>query len=367
MSKTLSEIAQQLKNTDKEVQPNKTKSQSKRTQLIYAFNGTGKTRLSQEFKHLVYPKQDEDAMEESTETPIKLIYYNSFTEDLFYWEHSQELDTVPKLIIQPNNFINWILEEEGREKDIEDNFKHYINKNLNLKFEEGNSYVSFSSSDIDNLKLSKGEESIFIWSIFYTLIRSAIDSIKEYGDESDFKLLEYVFIDDPVSSLDDNHLVELAIDLSKLIKEAPDRIKFIITTHNPLFYNVLCNSIKSAKRWLFKNLEDGSYILENQNNDSPFSYHLYLKNEIENAINNNQIMKYHFHFMRHLLEKTSTFLGYDDWTELLPNNDNYETMILNLSSHSKQSGEEITEVKEKDKDKLRKLMDSINEKYHFKL
>ena len=364
MSKTLSEIAKQLKNTDKETKPKKT--QSKKTQLIYAFNGTGKTRLSQEFKHLVYPEQNEDTMEEPTETPIKLIYYNAFTEDLFYWEHSQEPDAAPKLLIQPNNFINWILEEEGREKDIEDNFKRYVNKNFDLRFEEGNSCVSFSLNSIDNLKISKGEESIFIWSIFYTLIRSILDSIKERRSESNFKSLEYVFIDDPVSSLDDNHLVELAIDLSKLIKEAPDRIKFIVTTHNPLFYNVLCNSIPSAKRWLFKNLEDGNYILENQNNDSPFSYHLYLKKEIKNAINNNQIMKYHFHFMRHILEKTSTFLGYGNWAELLPSDDNYETMILNLSSHSKQSGEEVVEIKEKDKERLRKLMNTVNEKYHFK-
>ena len=41
MSKTLTEIAQQLKDSQKKVQ------------LIYAFNGTGKTRLSREFKSLI--------------------------------------------------------------------------------------------------------------------------------------------------------------------------------------------------------------------------------------------------------------------------------------------------------------------------
>jgi len=44
MSKTLTEIAQQLKDANKKVQ------------LIYAFNGTGKTRLSREFKKLIAPK-----------------------------------------------------------------------------------------------------------------------------------------------------------------------------------------------------------------------------------------------------------------------------------------------------------------------
>ncbi|CZG67335.1 TPA: hypothetical protein ACG3NF_001196 [Legionella pneumophila] len=46
MSQTLTEIAQQLKNADKKVQ------------LIYAFNGTGKTRLSRAFKELIAPKNE---------------------------------------------------------------------------------------------------------------------------------------------------------------------------------------------------------------------------------------------------------------------------------------------------------------------
>lgn len=46
MGKTLKEIAQTLKNTEKKVQ------------LIYAFNGVGKTRLSREFKELIAPKNE---------------------------------------------------------------------------------------------------------------------------------------------------------------------------------------------------------------------------------------------------------------------------------------------------------------------
>lgn len=48
MSKTLTEIAQQLCDANKKVQ------------LIYAFNGAGKTRLSREFKELIAPKSGED-------------------------------------------------------------------------------------------------------------------------------------------------------------------------------------------------------------------------------------------------------------------------------------------------------------------
>ena len=54
MGKSLIEIAQTLKDADKKVQ------------LIYAFNGSGKTRLSREFKELIAPKElDADQQEES--------------------------------------------------------------------------------------------------------------------------------------------------------------------------------------------------------------------------------------------------------------------------------------------------------------
>ena len=89
MGKTLKEIAQTLKDTNKKVQ------------LIYAFNGVGKTRLSREFKELVVSKKEGEEQDE--EKPIKILYYNAFTEDLFYWDNDLDEDKNRKLIIHPNN------------------------------------------------------------------------------------------------------------------------------------------------------------------------------------------------------------------------------------------------------------------------
>ena len=72
MSKTLTEIAQQLKDVEKKVQ------------LIYAFNGTGKTRLSRAFKDLIAPKADDEDLQQSELAQKKILYYSAFTEDLFY-------------------------------------------------------------------------------------------------------------------------------------------------------------------------------------------------------------------------------------------------------------------------------------------
>lgn len=70
MGRSLTEIAQIIRDANKKVQ------------LIYAFNGVGKTRLSREFKELIAPKNHDEELEN---TKIKVLYYNAFTEDLFYW------------------------------------------------------------------------------------------------------------------------------------------------------------------------------------------------------------------------------------------------------------------------------------------
>lgn len=390
MSQTLTEIAQRLKDAHKKIQ------------LIYAFNGTGKTRLSREFKQLVAPR-NEDEVDQSELSRNKFLYYNAFTEDLFYWDNDLEQDAEPRLRIQPNSFTDWVLKDQGQDRNIITNFQRYANEKLTPRFNEeykvkgkddkeitvkAFSEVTFSLERGDdehsgNLKISKGEESNFIWSIFYTLIEQVIDilNVAEPAERETnaFDQLEYIFIDDPVSSLDENHLIELAVDLAQLIKSNNSDVKFIITTHNPLFYNVLHNELNSddggyKKKWLDKyrmaRLDDGTFQLVQQPNDSPFSYHLYLKSELEKAIESGQLSKYHFNFLRNILEKTSTFLGYKKWGDLLPKtgdgkNNPYEARIINISSHSKHAGEEVADLTEDDKRVLRYLVNEINTMYRF--
>jgi hypothetical protein len=69
------------------------------------------------------------------------------------------------------------------------------------------------------------------------------------------------------------------------------------------------------------------------------------------------------------LEKTSTFLGYNKWEELLPEESRraYYNRIINLSSHSKHHGEEISVIQENDKRVLRYLISEvIIPIYHFR-
>jgi len=370
MSQTLREIAEELKASEKKVQ------------LIYAFNGSGKTRLSREFKKLVSPETEED--------PAKILYYNAFTEDLFFWDNDTSI-----LRIQPNDFTTLVLKDLGQDQNVIAHFQRYTNEKLTPEFDhtridptdrdEGYSVDPFTGVKFSyqrgneeperSIKISKGEESNFIWSVFYSIIEQAVSILNELESENretnKFDHLEYVFIDDPVSSLDESHLIELAVDIASLIKASVSNLKFIITTHNPLFYNVLYNELGKAKKYFLEKHEDGSQTLEAQSTDSPFAYHLHLKAELEKAVQTGQVRKYHFNFLRNLLEKTSTFLGYEKWTDLLPQTEEgranpYEARMINLFSHSKHSAEEVADLEDDDKRMLAFLVGKINETYRFK-
>ena len=415
MGKTLKEIAQQL-STPKLVQrtvPETTKvvEEAKplpKVQLIYAFNGTGKTCLSRELKELFLPVAGSEDEQRSELSNKRIIYYSAFTEDLFYWDNDLALDKKPRLLIRPNSFTRWVLEEQGQDQNIVANFQRYTSDKLTPRFNEEYKYtdennrevvvkafseVTFSlergnEAQAERLKISKGEESNFIWSVFYTLLELAISTLNDiqpdFPEATPLDNLEYVFIDDPVSSLDDNHLIHLAVDLAQLIKSNKTDIKFIITTHSPVFFNVLCNEFGSDEKteryswkskWFSKSRleknEDGRVDLVEQPNDSPFAYHLHLLSKLEEAIQSDQIEKYHFNLLRNILEKTATFLGYRRWEQLLPRTDDglpnpNAKRIVNFSSHSKHAADEVQPLEPEEKALLARLVRHIVEQHRFR-
>ena len=383
MGNTLKEIAEQLQASPKKVQ------------LIYAFNGVGKTRLSREFKELIEVNSSEDEGDDDSEhselSQKNILYYSAFTEDLFYWDNDLNDDQERKLKIHPNTFTNWVLEEQGQEPNIIRNFQHYTSDKLTPRFNEeytmqdenaqestvkAFSEVSFSlerggDNNVPNLKISKGEESNFIWSIFYSLIEQVVDVLNEPEvDEREtdkFNALKYVFIDDPVTSLDENHLIELAVNLAQLIKSSTSEVKFIVTTHNALFYNVLFNELGTKACYMFEKNEDGSFKLTEKRGDSnkSFSYHLHIKQTIEQAIDANTIEKYHFMLLRNLYEKTANFLDYPEWKKLLPddNREGYYNRIIQFTSHSTLSNETVAQPTDPEKQTVRLLLEHLNTKF----
>lgn len=403
MAHTLAQIAEQLRDANKKVQ------------LIYAFNGTGKTQLSKEFKKIIEGGTEGEEGADNHIDKRLILYYNAFSEDLFYWQNEDDNNI---LKIHANNFTNWIIRDRGQDQNIINHFQRYTNDKLNPLFNEQMRVISVDGTSrnqsfypevtfsylkgterFDNIKISKAEERCFIWSVFYTLFVEVVEILiytEEDRDEETFNDLKYIFIDDPVSSLDDNHLIELAVDVAALVKSCESKdLKFIITTHNPLFYNVLSNELNnkypnknpkilntdgSPKDWLYKEdhsckyrlvkKSDGTYILSLLGRNTPFSYHLSLLSELQKVKQIEQVQKFHFSFLRNILEKTATFLGHSKWESLLPlisdgSRDPFANRILNLSSHSAHAGEEIAEVQEHDKTKFIELINFLESEYKF--
>ncbi len=57
---------------------------------------------------------------------------------------------------------------------------------------------------MDDIKVSRGEENIFIWCFFLAIVQLVLDGAEAY------KWVKYVYIDDPISSLDEHNAIAVA-------------------------------------------------------------------------------------------------------------------------------------------------------------
>ncbi len=221
--------------------------------LLYAHNGTGKTRLSVEFKNKGKKKGGGDT-----------LYFNAFTEDLFHWDNDLENDMTRVLKINADSKFFSSFKELALEEKIFAYLERYADFDFKFDYEkwevifrkevqnpkyrpdaEEPEYISQ-----DNIKISRGEENIFIWCIFLAICELTIDDSEAYN------WVKYIYIDDPISSLDDNNAIAVASDLAQLLKKGKDKVKVVISSHHSLFFNVVCNELKkseSKRYFLHKN------------------------------------------------------------------------------------------------------------------
>ena len=119
---------------------------------------------------------------------------------------------------------------------------------------------------------------------------------------------------------------------------------------------------------MLRKSEDGTFELEEKKGDSnkSFSYHLFLKQTIEEAIKSNNIQRYHFTLLRNLYEKTANFLGYPRWSELLPDDKTaYYNRIIQFTSHSTLSNEVVAEPTTQEKQIVKFLFEHLKNNYNF--
>jgi hypothetical protein len=326
--------------------------------LLFAHNGTGKTRLSMEFKELGKVGNDRDT-----------LYFNAFTEDLFSWNNDLDNDKERLLKFNKNSRFFTGLNELDMENKVRPLLNNYSNFNFKINYEDATikfsreEIVDGTKQNIEHIKVSRGEENIFIWCFFIAIAQLAIDKQEAYN------WVKYIYIDDPVSSLDENNAIAVACDLANLLIREDNEIKTIISTHHSLFFNVLYNEFGRKvknKRYFLHFKEPNEYSLQDTG-DTPFFHHIATISELKQIVESNKIYTYHFNVLRSILEKTTSFFGYDKIDKCIQGLED-ETLFeraLQLFSHGKYSIFDPVEMGDDNKDLFKKILNGFLSKYEF--
>ncbi|MGQ3171252.1 MAG: AAA family ATPase [Methylophilus sp.] len=330
--------------------------------LLFAYNGTGKTRLSMEFRGIGKNGEERDT-----------LYFNAYTEDLFHWDNDLENDARRVLRLNRNSRFFGGLQELEMESRIGPLLARYADFNFLIDYAEWE--VTFfrdydESGDPVPIKVSRGEENIFVWCFFLAVAQLAIDGQEAYA------WVKYIYSDDPISSLDDNNAIAVAAHLAGLLKEANGKIKTVISTHHALFFNVMWNALSERGKnnplqpyFLSCDKGVGDYTMR-YNGETPFFHHVALLKQLHDAVEADQLYTYHFNVLRSILEKTATFHGFPNFSACIKQDSDDEDGVLharliNVLSHGNYSLFEPREMLEENKQYFRKILTDFMANYRF--
>jgi len=157
------------------------------------------------------------------------------------------------------------------------------------------------------------------------------------AEHPSYSWVKYLFIDDPISSLDDNNAIAVASDLAQLLRKGKDRLKVVVSSHHALFFNVMCNELKKLqhKRYFFYRPNNGPDYILRATDDTPFYHHVAMLHEIQKAASSGDLYTYHFNMLRSIFEKTATFFGHGEFSACLRGvqDEGLYARALNLLSH----------------------------------
>lgn len=344
---------------------------SKKNILIFAYNGTGKTRLSMEFK-------EQGKLGEERDT----LYFNAFTEDLFSWDNDLDGDSERKLRLNKNSQFFKGLEDLEMETRIRSFMDRYADFDFDIDYKkwevifnrsEPNPEYDENSDEVDQertilntyIKVSRGEENIFIWCFFLAVVQVAMDK-----DIEAYSWVKYIYIDDPISSLDENNAVAIGHHLAQLLKDKDNPLRTVISSHHTLFFNVLCNELGRAKKYfLNKNKDSKTYTLKDTT-ETPFFYHVAMLSLLDQASKSGELYTYHFNILRSILEKTASFLGYNDFSDCITVDDDdpekrLRKRIIQIFNHGNYSLYEPQEMLQDNKNLFTDILNGFVEKHGF--
>jgi len=336
----------------------RTELMTKKFVLLYAYNGTGKTRLSTTFKNLGKRGVSSDT-----------LYFNAFTEDLFYWDNDLANDRERVLKMNAKSRFFDGLREMEMDNRIRPLLNRYADFDFRITKESDDVWeVSFSrevttgegesarTDIVEDIKVSRGEENIFIWCFFLAIVQLVMDGAQAY------RWVKYVYIDDPISSLDEHNAITVANHLAQLLTASERGPKAVISSHHVLFFNVLANELgkKAVRHFLRKGTTSDSYTLQDTTS-KPFLHHLATLVELNELQYSDDIYTHHFNMMRRVMEQTAVFFGLDSWTECIKidEDDGDRTLfkrLIDLMSHGDYSLYEPRVMMAENQNHFRKIL-----------
>ena len=350
--------------------------ENKKTILLYAYNGTGKTRLSMAFKdagkktiHRPFSVGDHVGQALTiTETVGDTLYFNAFTEDLFHWDNDLDGDSDRRLTLNAASRFFAGLAELEMDNRIRPLLQRYADFDFRIDTQEW--AVRFSRTVdglvIDNIKVSRGEENIFVWCFFLAIVQLAMDP-----DIDAYRWVKHVYIDDPISSLDEHNAIAVANHLAQLLKRPDSKLKTVISTHHTLFFNVLCNELGKARKYFVnKNSSSSGYVLREETGDTPFFHHVAALAELYQAAQEDRLYTHHFNMLRTILEKTASFHGHKSFSVCIRQEEDdpdgiLHARLINILSHGNYSLFEPQQMLDENKGYFRKILHDFLNRYPF--
>ena len=335
--------------------------------LVYGFNDIGKTQLSVAYKNLTKTNGGKHTG----------VYYNAFSEDLFVWDNDEENDGANiKLNVLPsslNQFHSFLYENNKVIKDKLASYdpKYHFRLNMYDDLERGIESVTFFKEENEDtpIKISRGEESIFVWCFYLALF-----DVGDWTKEQD----SHIFIDDPVSSLDEHNIFITVNTIFQQIASHFEKKRIIITTHHIGLFSILSDRLtKGEKSGRYKNLTairiikrvDNKVVLE-EPKQNVFLYHLHILQVLEKA-SKNQLYNYQFSLLRQLLENISSFQGSGHPGRLLNklgfSDEEVEKLmvIVNTHSHKTPYYYRTEMMNETDQKHFNDIFTKLRDTYHF--
>lgn len=339
--------------------------ENKTTILLYAYNGTGKTRLSMAFKDIGKQGDGEDATRDT-------LYFNAFTEDLFHWDNDLDGDSDRRLTLNAASRFFAGLAELEMDNRIRPLLQRYADFDFRIDTQEWE--VRFSRTVggqlIDNIKVSRGEENIFVWCFFLAIVQLAMDPEIEA-----YRWAKYIYIDDPISSLDEHNAITVGNHLAQLLNKPGNPLKVVISSHHPLFFNVMHNELDARKSkkvsayFLSRAKADGSYAL-GRTGATPFFHHVAVLTELYKAEQSGELYTYHFNMLRSVLEKSASFHGFSNFSACITQEADdpdgiLHARLINIMSHGNYSLFEPQQMLEENKAYFRKILNDFLNRYPF--